>query len=100
VAKQDSRFWALRWAPTIAVVEREGKYVVRAELPGVKADEANVHVTERRYGSFYSAIPLPEGAKTDAVTARFDNGVLEIEIPVEQRKSARRQIQIQPSKAA
>lgn len=116
---QGNQQTSARWVPTIEVSEREGKYMVRAELPGVRPDDValaitgdalivegerrdereqdtgGVHITERRYGRFYRAIPLPEGARTDAAAARFDNGVLEIEIPVEAPKSERRQIPIQ-----
>jgi HSP20 family protein len=38
--------------------------------------------TERVYGEFYRAIPLPEGAIAEAATAVFTNGVLEIRLPV------------------
>jgi HSP20 family protein len=100
-------------------MERDNKCIVRVDLPGIQPRDINLsitddailiegerkdeqeretgamHVTERRYGRFYRAIPLPEGVMKDAVEARFDNGVLEIEVPMEQRKSERRQIQIQ-----
>ena len=33
---------------------------------------------ERSYGSFYRAIPLPEGTISDSAKASFKNGVLEI----------------------
>lgn len=109
------------WAPAIEVTQREGNYVVRAELAGVKPNEVRlvltddaivlegerkeeheenrggIHVSERRYGRFYRAIPLPEGAKTDQVTARFDNGVLEITVPTEEPRSKSREIPIQGS---
>lgn len=112
------------WAPTIEVFEREGKYVVHADLPGLKPedvkvevtgdslvlegerkiereeDQGGVHRTERRYGRFYRAIPLPEGAKADEARANFENGVLEIEVPVPQRQSNSRQIPIESKSAA
>jgi HSP20 family protein len=110
---------AAAFVPPIEVLEREGKYVVRVELPGVKVDNVRVattdeavliegerqcdesqgttHVTECRYGRFYRAIPLPEGVNADQVTARFDNGVLEIEMPVTKREKQPRQIPIQSS---
>jgi HSP20 family protein len=51
--------------------------------------------TERSYGSFYRAIPLPEGAWTDDARADFRNGVLEIKVPIEEAKSHRKPIPIQ-----
>jgi len=91
-------------------VEHDGKFVVRADLPGMCKDDIKVEVThdtltiqgertheekeeregccysERSYGSFYRAIPLPEGAETGKATAEFDKGVLEIAIPAPSRK--------------
>jgi HSP20 family protein len=107
------------WAPTVEVTQREGNYIVRAELPGLKPEDvkleitddaivlegerkdereetkSGMHVTERRYGRFYRAIPLPDGAKTDDARATFENGVLEVTVPTEEQKSKRREIPIQ-----
>ncbi|MBI3951097.1 MAG: Hsp20/alpha crystallin family protein [Acidobacteria bacterium] len=51
--------------------------------------------SERSYGSFYRSLPLPEGVDADSVTASFNNGVLEITMPVPQRELRGRQIEIQ-----
>jgi HSP20 family protein len=112
------------WAPAIEVSQREGKYVVRAELPGVKPedvrieienkvlvlqgerrvqreqDRGGVHRTEIRYGRFYRTIPLPEGAQADQAEAKLDNGVVEVTIPVPEETSQRKQIPIQTGSSA
>lgn len=106
------------WAPTIEVKEKEGKLFVTAELPGVKTEDVKIHVegetliiegerkqekeekregyyhSERSYGSFYRAIPLPEGAKADLTTAQFNNGVLEVAVPVPEVKAKSKEIPI------
>ncbi len=101
------------WAPQVEVFQRDNNLVVRADLPGLKKDDVDVHIendalviqgerrnefedrqegyyrSERSYGSFYRAIPLPEGTSPDQVNARFQDGVLEITAPLptqEQRK--------------
>ncbi len=105
--------WAARpefapaeWTPRIEVFEREGQWVVRAELPGMTREEVKVevardHITlegerkeekkeeregyyygECRYGTFYRAIPLPEGVDTTKATAEFRKGVLEVVMPL------------------
>ncbi len=108
----------MTWAPAIEVAQREGKLEISAELPGLKPDDVKITVeddvlilegerreqkeedgdgvrrTEIRYGRFYRAIPLPEGAKTDQAQARFDNGVLRIAVPIEQQAAQRRQIPV------
>jgi HSP20 family protein len=93
------------WSPRIDVVERDGRYVVRADLPGLNKDSVKVEITdemvviqgERKtekkeevegytysecsYGSFYRAIPLPVGCESSKATAEFTNGVLEVVVP-------------------
>jgi HSP20 family protein len=112
------------WAPAVEVSERDGNYVVRAELPGLKPedvkleiendalvlqgerqvereeDRGGVHRTEIRYGRFYRSIPLPEGANVEQARARFENGVLEVTIPVAEEKTQRKQIPIQSGSSA
>lgn len=107
------------WAPALEVRKKDNNLVVCADLPGIDSKDVKVevdndtliiqgerkhehaedkegwHRSERTYGNFYRAIPLPEGAKSDQAKADFRNGVLEITIPVEEPKSNRRQIQIQ-----
>jgi HSP20 family protein len=111
---------SLMWAPALEVAERDGNFVIHAELPGIRPEEVNVEVaddailiqgerqsqtqgikggtrrTERRYGRFYRAIPLPAGANTSESKANFQNGVLEITIPLQEQQSKRRHIPVQP----
>lgn len=107
------------WAPVIEVSERDNNLVVCAELPGLnkedvrleatddaliiegerkqenKSEEGGVHRSERIYGRFYRAIPLPDGAQAEQAKAKFNNGVLEVSIPLSQPKSNRRQIPVE-----
>lgn len=106
------------WAPAVEVRERDNKLVVCADLPGIEQKDVKVEVdegtltiqgerkrekeeeregvrrSERFYGSFYRAIPLPEDAKLDQAKADFHNGVLEVTIPVEHAHGQRRQIPV------
>jgi HSP20 family protein len=118
-------FWATPereqiWAPEIEVLERENELIVRADLPGLKKDDVEIEVkdnelwiqgerreeheerreglyrSERRYGSFCRAIPLPPGVEADKAKASFRDGVLEIAMPAprqEQRRGRRLEIQ-------
>jgi HSP20 family protein len=107
------------WSPAIEVKEKEGKLVVTAELPGLKKEDVNVHIdgdtlvvegerkqekeekregyyhSERSYGKFYRSILLPEGAKIDQTAAQFNNGVLEVSVPIPEAKAARKEIPVQ-----
>jgi HSP20 family protein len=92
------------WAPRIEAFQQGDKFIVRAELPGLKKDDVEVNLTddaitiqgqrqqehrderegfyhsERSYGSFYREIPLPEGAIPDSADASFEDGVLEVRV--------------------
>jgi HSP20 family protein len=98
---------------------QDGKLVISAELPGLsdkdvkievnndvlsiegerkeeqEKTEGGVHLTERRYGRFYRAIALPDGADVQNAKADFQNGVLRITVPVQQMQQNQRQIPIQ-----
>jgi HSP20 family protein len=111
------------WSPSIEVKEQAGKLLVTADLPGVKTEDVKVTVaddiltiegerkeekeekregyyhSERSYGKFCRSIRLPEGAKTDQAAAQFNNGVLEVSVPVPEKKQARKEIPIQQGKA-
>jgi HSP20 family protein len=106
------------WSPQVEAFEREGKLIVRADLPGLTKDDINVDITddaikirgerrqekeeneegyyrsERSYGSFYREIPLPNGVNGDEANATFRNGVLEITMPAPARQSSSRRIEI------
>ncbi len=93
-----------RWAPALDVLQEDGDIVVRAELPGVKQDDVDItfhngvltisgerkaeeeregsgyYVRERRYGSFRRSMTLPEGTDESNISARFQDGVLEVRV--------------------
>ena len=109
---------AFDWAPQTEVFERDNKLIVQVDLPGLSKDDINVdidenHITirgerrsehkqeeegfyqsERSYGSFYRAIPLPEGIDPDEARAEFRDGVLEITMPLPEQRSRGRRLEI------
>jgi len=108
------------WMPSMDVFETEDKVVATVELPGVDPKEVEVsvedstltisgerrfssevteesyHRTERRYGAFSRAITLPQTVDTGKVDARFDEGVLTIEV-AKVEKAKPKKIQIKAS---
>lgn len=101
------------WSPQVEVREQGNNLVVRADLPGLSRDDIDVEVdedaliirgernsdwednqegyyrSERSYGSFYRAIPLPEGVDPNACNATFKNGVLEVTLPKPKESQSR-----------
>jgi HSP20 family protein len=93
------------WQPRIEAFQKGDRFIIRAELPGLKKDDVDVELTdetltirgerhdehqeeregyyhsEREYGSFYRTIPLPEGVITESAQATFRDGVLEVSMP-------------------
>jgi HSP20 family protein len=93
------------WAPQIEVFERNQKFFVRVDLPGLKKvdlkievahdeltiqgerklekeeEEEGLYRTERTYGRFFRRIGIPEHVKAEQAVAVFKDGVLEIEMP-------------------
>jgi HSP20 family protein len=110
---------SVAWIPTLEISERDGKYLILAELPGLSpadvrveveddalvlrgerqverdATEGGIRRSERQFGFFYRRIPLPEGADPERAKAKFHDGILEITIPAPDRQAKRRQIQIE-----
>ena len=105
------------WAPSLDVWEEPGSYVVRAELPGLGAEDVSVEIlnhvltirgfkpaiqkpaenarqlrAECRYGSFNRRLELPGSVDENSVQAVCRNGVLEVKIaktPAAQGKSVK-----------
>ena len=93
------------WVPAVDIKEESDKFVLLADLPGVKPEEIDVSMengvltvkgekrteakteeegykrVERTYGSFYRRFSLPDTANPDAISAVSKHGVLEIVIP-------------------
>lgn len=92
------------WAPRVDFGEKDGKYVLTAELPGVepndvqvevegnvlsirgekklerKREDERLRVSERRYGSFERSMTLPTTADPSHIQADFHQGILTVEI--------------------
>lgn len=113
------------WAPRIEAFQKGDRFIVRAELPGLKKDDVQVELTddaltihgerkheqeeeregyyhsEREYGEFHRVIPLPEGVIGESAEASFRNGVLEITMqapPAEASRGRRLEIKEESKK--
>jgi HSP20 family protein len=107
------------WSPKVEAFQKGDRFIVRAELPGLKKDDVQVEITdgaialqgerreeheedregyyhsEREYGQFYRSIPLPEGVIAESAQASFNNGVLEVSMqapPAEATRGRRLEI--------
>ena len=94
------------WAPAVDVLETEDAYLIFAELPGVRRDEIQLQVRDRRleisgrrqtlgenrnflrmersYGPFRRTFDLGAPVDVDAISAAFEAGVLRVLVPKRQ----------------
>ena len=102
------------WIPAVDVVEEEARFVLRADVPGVRPEDIDVNMEngvltvsgqrlaeakdqaqgvkriERLSGKFYRRFSLPETANADEISAKCANGILEVAIPKQPEIKARR----------
>ncbi len=93
------------WAPAVDIVEEKNRFVVSADVPGVRPEDIDVTMeagvltvsgvrhpgshdepvelrrTERASGRFSRRFTLPESTDADKITARCRDGILEVSIP-------------------
>ncbi len=91
--------------PAVDMYQTDNEVVVKAAIPGVKADEVQINVTgevltikgetkekdevkekayhirEQRWGMFERTLALPTEVVADKAKAEFENGVLTITLP-------------------
>jgi len=105
--------------PHVDVFETESEVVVKADLPGLQKENVEVtyhdgqvqiqgevckdeevneegyHRRERRHGTFARTVVLPSEVNEEALTAKFENGVLEIRAPKVAATATQKKIEIQ-----
>jgi len=93
------------WVPAIDVFEKDDRFIVKAELPGMREEDVDVSVVgdtlnikgerktetevkeedyyccERSYGGFFRSIGLPSNVDADKIEANYEEGVLEVSLP-------------------
>jgi HSP20 family protein len=102
------------WVPAVDIIEESGRFLLRADVPGVDAedidvsmdgglltvsgerraeersDDAGMQRFERSTGRFSRRFTLPDSADAEGITAKSSNGILEVVIPKQPEIQARR----------
>lgn len=107
VAKEvsDVRVETGAFRPRVDIMEMEKNYLVLIELPGLAKEDVKISVNDERvmtisgskkaaehqgmkllrnervFGEFKRSLHLPETTDIENISAKFDNGVLNLEIP-------------------
>jgi len=100
---------AAEWMPAVDIREEEGRYLLVADLPGIDRKDVEITVEdniltfkgertaetddnsagfrrrERVHGEFLRQFTLPDTADTENIHATVNAGVLEVEIPKQEK---------------
>lgn len=106
------------FVPKVDVIEGEKAFELHVEVPGMKKEDFNVevndnyltisgerkfsteknekdyHSIETRYGSFSRSFTLPESVHSDKIDAKYNNGILELTIPKDEKKLLKTSIKV------
>ena len=93
------------WTPAMDIFDTQDAVVLKAELPGLTPEDIDIEIDdnvltvkgerrfedtvedgryyrlERAYGTFSRTVTLPQGVKSEDISADFDNGVLHVRVP-------------------
>ena len=94
------------WTPPVDIKEEENRFVLHADIPGVKPEDIEVTMengvltitgsraeterVERVAGRFFRRFTLPDTANAEGISAKSTHGVLEVIIPKHERVMPRR----------
>ncbi|MBX2915705.1 MAG: Hsp20/alpha crystallin family protein [Cyclobacteriaceae bacterium] len=106
------------FVPKTDVVETANAYEVHLALPGVNKEDFNIevndnyltisgerkfqnekkdknyHAIETHYGSFSRSFTLPENIDASKINAKYNNGILEVTIPKDEKKVLKQTIKV------
>jgi HSP20 family protein len=94
------------WIPAVDILEKDGKLMLRAELPGMNEKEIDLKIEgqvltlkgerkieteentsayqckESHHGTFSRSFTLPETVESDKIKAEYKQGILTVTIPL------------------
>lgn len=109
---------AYSFVPRVDVFEDEKAFDVHVAVPGMNKDdfkidvndslltisgerkftkerkENNLHAVETQYGNFSRSFSLPENVDATKISAKYNNGILEVNIPKDEKKVLKTTIRV------
>ena len=109
---------AYSFVPRVDIWEEEKAFEIHVAVPGVAKEdfklevndnvltisgerkftkekkESNYHAVETQYGAFKRAFTLPENVDAANITAKYNNGILEVIVPKDEKKVLRSSIKV------
>jgi HSP20 family protein len=109
---------AYSFVPKVDILETSTSYEIQVAIPGVNKEdfkidlndnhltisgerkfakekkENDLHVVETQYGNFSRSFALPENVDAGKINAAYNNGILEITIPKDEKKILKTSIKV------
>jgi len=106
------------FVPKVDILENETSYEINVAVPGLSKEdfkidlndnfltisgerkfskekkENNLHVVETQYGNFSRSFSLPEKVDASKINAKYNNGILEITVPKDEKKTLKTTIKV------
>ena len=106
------------FVPRTDIVETEKSFEIHVAVPGMNEDDfkldlndnyltvsgerrytkeqndKNFHSIETQFGAFSRSFALPENVDANAITAKYNNGILEINVPKDEKKTLKATIKV------
>jgi HSP20 family protein len=106
------------FSPRVDIVETEKAFEVHVAVPGMNKEDfkvevndnfltvsgerkftnekkdKNYHSIETQYGSFSRSFTLPDNADGSKINAKYNNGILELTIPKDEKKILKQTIKV------
>jgi HSP20 family protein len=109
---------AYSFVPKVDILENEKAFELHVAVPGMSKEdfkvdlkdnyltisgerkfnkdkkEGNLHSIETQYGSFSRSFALPDNVDASKISAKYNNGILELTIPKDEKKTLKASIKI------
>lgn len=109
---------AYSFVPRVDIVENDKAFELHVAVPGMNKEdfkidlndnyltvsgerkfsreqnENNFHSIETQYGSFSRSFALPENVDASKINAKYNNGILEITVPKDEKKALKTTIKV------
>ena len=109
---------AYSFVPKVDIIENENAFEIQLAVPGLSKEDFKIDLTENRltvsgerkfdrtidekhfrmietqYGAFRREFALPENIKTEKIEAKYNDGILELVIPKDEKKLQKTTIKV------
>lgn len=109
---------AYSFVPKVDILEREKAFEVHVAVPGMNKDDfkldlnenrltisgerkftkeqgdSKYHMLETQYGAFSRSFVLPETIDSNAISAKYENGILVVTLPKDEKKTLKTTIKV------